>query len=130
VCGEANWRKCHLGLGRVVAKRLPAILTTGSDSHATAAVSCPGSWPAVLLASARSPCGGGAGLGWDRLRADQVVRWRALGRARARAALGRARARAARPGRRRPEAGDEGQSRDGPRDLDAGFQWPASWKEW
>ncbi len=38
----------------------------------------------VLLASARSPCGGGAGLGRDRLRADPVARWRALGRAQAR----------------------------------------------
>jgi hypothetical protein len=37
-----------------------------------------------LLASARSPCGGGAGLGWDRARADLMVRWRALGRAQAR----------------------------------------------
>jgi hypothetical protein len=41
-----------------------------------------------------------------------VVRWRALGRARAR------------PGRRRPEAGDERQSREGPRDSDAGFLGP------
>ncbi len=41
-------------------------------------------------------------MGRDRLRADPVVRWRALGRARARL------------GRRRPEAGDEGQSREEP----------------
>ena len=39
---------------------------------------------ACLWASARSPCGGGAGLGRDRPRADLDVRWRALGRARAR----------------------------------------------
>ena len=31
-----------------------------------------------------APCGGGAGLGRDRLRADPAARWRALGRARAR----------------------------------------------
>ena len=31
-----------------------------------------------------APCGGGAGLGRDRPRADLDVRWRALGRARAR----------------------------------------------
>ncbi len=61
-----------------------------------------------MLASARSPCGGGAGLGRDRLRADPVVRWRALGRAWARARL---------------EAGDEGQC-EGPRDSDAGFLGP------
>jgi hypothetical protein len=38
---------------------------------------------AGLWASARSPCGGGAGLGRDRPRADSDVRWRTLGRARA-----------------------------------------------
>ncbi len=38
------------------------------------------------LGSARSPCGGGTGLGRDRLRADPIARWpgRACGRAHAR----------------------------------------------
>jgi hypothetical protein len=36
----------------------------------------------ILLASAVAPCGGGAGLGRDRLRADPMARWRALGESR------------------------------------------------
>ncbi len=35
---------------------------------------------ALLLASALSPCGGGAGLGRDRLLADPMALWRACGR--------------------------------------------------
>jgi hypothetical protein len=70
----------------------------------------------ALLASACSPCGGGAGLGRDRLQADPMVLWRVLGRAQARL------------GRRRPEAGDSGQSREEPRNAGtrtAGDQGPA-----
>ncbi len=38
----------------------------------------------AFVASARSPCRGGAGLGRDRLWADSAVLWRAAGRALAR----------------------------------------------
>jgi hypothetical protein len=36
---QGNWGECHLALERVAAKQLLATLTTGSDSHVTAAVS-------------------------------------------------------------------------------------------
>ncbi len=111
--GLLQGRSCHAAIGaRIVPWRQPGDWAMNHPIAFTALLRPDPDW----LASAHSPCGGGAGLGRDRLLADPMVRWRVLGRAQARR------------GRRRPEAGDSGQSREEPRNAGtrtAGDQGPA-----